>query len=187
MLSHADSQRHFDDEDLATQSAQERRASCRYPVVGVEAVLSWWEPITASAAVRSAPKGDSKPAGDQTIYGRVMARSPGGHNGTTSARATAELARDVMPPIAESMRSHTIGARLLDISQTGVLVLSAKVPPIDRRIWLRLESPQITDWVEVELKGASAADPETHQVRLAFRESCPYDFFKTVLYKKPRS
>ena len=85
------------------------------------------------------------------------------------------------------MRPRTCGARLLDISQTGLLVLSADRPPADTRIWLRLETPQVTDWVEVVVKGTTPATDGAHRLRLAFREACPYDFFKTVLYKKPGS
>jgi hypothetical protein len=87
------------------------------------------------------------------------------------------------------MKSCSSGARLLDISQTGALVLSEAVPPANQRVWLRLKSPQVTDWVEVVLKGESPEPQETHRhrVRLAFRETCPYDFFKAAVYQAPGS
>jgi len=178
-----------EEQRLAAISARERRASCRYPVADVEAVLSWWEPIASPSVVLAMPKEDPKlSASDETIYGRVMARWPGSYSGgTASARATAELARDPLPPVEESMRSRSCGARLLDISQTGLLVLSADRPPADGRIWLRLETPEATDWVELVIKGTTPATDGAHRLRLAFREACPYDFFKTVLYKKPGS
>jgi hypothetical protein len=87
----------------------------------------------------------------------------------------------------EPMQSRVCGARLVDISQTGVLVLSEAVPPADERVWLRLETPQVTDWVEVVPKGSTPEGPGAHRVRFAFREACPYDIFKAVVYKKPGS
>jgi hypothetical protein len=92
-----------------------------------------------------------------------------------------------MPPVEESMRSRSCEGRLLDISQTGLLVLSAEVPPAEERIWLRLENSEIADWVEVVMMGSTPATEGAHRLRLAFREACPYDFFKAVLYKKPGS
>jgi hypothetical protein len=180
--------RQIEEEHLAAISAQERRASCRYPVADTVAVLSWWEPIASPSVVLSAPKEEPKLApDDESIYRRVMARWPAGHSGTAAARATAELARDPLPPVEESMQSRASGARLVDISQTGLMVLSEAVPPADGRIWLRLETPLITDWVEVVVKGSSLAAPGAHRVRLAFREGCPYDIFKAVVYTKPGS
>lgn len=178
-----------EDQRFAAISARERRGSCRYSVADLEAVLSWWEPIASPSVVLATPKEETRPpATDETIYGRVMARWLGRYtDGTASVRATAETARDPTPPIEESMRSRTCGARLLDISQTGLLVLSAEVPPADGRIWIRLEGPHVTDWVEVVIKGTTAATDGAHRLRLAFRDVCPYDVFKAVLYKKPGS
>jgi hypothetical protein len=68
-----------------------------------------------------------------------------------------------------------------------MLVISTAVPPADQRVWLRLESPRSTDWVEVVMKGSSPEVHGAHRIRLAFRESCPYDFFKLALYRKPGS
>jgi pSer/pThr/pTyr-binding forkhead associated (FHA) protein len=180
--------RQIEEQRYAALSAQERRASCRYPVAEVEAVLTWWEPAASATVVRPAPKGEPKlsPA-EESIYGRVMARWPGNHTGKTTADAIAELARDPLPAVEESLQSRVSSARLVDISQTGALVLSEAVPPPGGRIWLRLETPQITDWVEVVLKGSTPEAPGTHRVRLAFREACPYDIFKLVVYKKPGS
>jgi pSer/pThr/pTyr-binding forkhead associated (FHA) protein len=187
--SHQPSKAHeVDEEDLAAISAKDRRASCRYPVVDVNAVMSWYEPNAISAVILSGPKnGPTLSPAEATIYSRVMARWPGSRNGTTTSRATLELARDPMPSIEETRKSCVSRGRLLDISQTGMLVLSPTVPPADQRVWLRLESPQPTDWVEVVVKGTSPEGHGAHRVRLAFRESCPYDFFKVALYRKPGS
>jgi pSer/pThr/pTyr-binding forkhead associated (FHA) protein len=94
---------------------------------------------------------------------------------------------DAEAVLSWSLQSRVSNARLLDISQTGVLVLSEAVPPAGERIWFRLETPQITDWVEVVPKGSAPGTAGAHRVRLAFREACPYDIFRAVVYKKPGS
>ncbi len=178
-----------EEQRFAAISARERRASCRYPVDDVEGVLSWWEPIASPPVIRVVPREEPKVSPtEESIYARVMARWGGSHHGgTAAARATAELARDPLPPVEESMRPRACGARLLDISQTGMLVLSTDPPPAGLPIWLRLETPQVTDWVEVVIKAMTPATDGAHRLRLAFREACPYDFFKTVVYNKPGS
>jgi pSer/pThr/pTyr-binding forkhead associated (FHA) protein len=178
--------RALEDQTLAALSAKERRASCRYSVEDVEAVLSWWEPKTRASVVLPERDAGETPIRDQSMYTRVMARSPGGHNGTPASRAGEELARDPLPPVIESMKSCTSRALLLDISQTGMLILSETRPPAGLPIWLRLETPRVTEWVEVVVIGASIADDGggAHQVRLSFRDACPYDFFKVVVYSK---
>jgi pSer/pThr/pTyr-binding forkhead associated (FHA) protein len=182
----ASRKRRFDEAELERSSAQERRGSCRYPVSNVDALLSWWEPVAHRAVIDSEPKDDPglSPT-EETIYSRMMARWPGSHNGTPASRAAAELARDPLPAVEETMKSCVSSARLVDISQTGMLVLSEKVPPADQQLWLRLENPLITEWVEVVMKGATHANQGGHSVRLAFREACPYDFFKAVVYQNP--
>jgi pSer/pThr/pTyr-binding forkhead associated (FHA) protein len=180
--------RQIEDQRFAELSAQERRASCRYPVTDAEAVLSWWEPIAAPSVVLPAPKNEPNGSeSEESIYRRVMARWPGSHQGTPAERAALELARDPLPAALESMQSRVSSARFLDISQTGALVLSEAVPPSGERLWLRLETPQVTDWVEVVLKGSTPHASGAHRVRLAFREACPYDIFKAVVYTKPGS
>jgi hypothetical protein len=80
---------------------------------------------------------------EETILTRVMGRWSGGRNSTPSSRASLQmLARNPMPSIEETRKSCVSNARLLDISQTGMLVISTTVPPADQRIWLRLENPQ---------------------------------------------
>jgi hypothetical protein len=176
-------QRVLEDEALERLSARERRGSCRYPVANAYAVLSWWEPMDVPAVVFSRQKSDTDLAVNaDTVYSRIMARWSGSHNGTPSARAVAELARDPLRPLEETMKVCSSAARLLDISQTGMLVLSETVPPADGQVWLRLESPQPSGWIEVLIKGATAAGPGMHRVRLAFRDTCPYDLFKAVVY-----
>jgi hypothetical protein len=178
----------LDHEALAALSARERRASCRYEANGA-GVLSWWEPLSASPVVLAAPAPKDEPGSvvHETVYARIMGRFAGAPRESASARAAAELARDPLPPLEGSMCSRTSPARLLDISQTGVLVLCDALPPANVRVWLRLETPQVSDWVEVIPRGTTSDALGGHRLRLAFRESCPYDIFKAVVYKKPAS
>jgi hypothetical protein len=189
-----------EEERFAELSARERRSSCRYPVADAEAVLSWWEPMASPAMVLPAPGDARKPSEpepeseseseretEESIYRRVMARWPASHNGTPAERAAPELVQDPLPAVEESMQSRISRARLLNLSQTGALVLSEAVPPAGVRVWLRLDTPQITDWVEVVLKGSAPAAAGSHRLRLAFREACPYGLFKAVVYNTPRS
>jgi hypothetical protein len=172
----------LEDEALEELSAKERRASCRYPVADACAVLSWWEPRKLPAVIDSELKTDPTSSNVDTIYARIMTRWSGSHNGTPSTRAQAELARDPLRPIEETMKACSSPARLVNISQTGVLVLSQSVPPADAQVWFRLQTPQPSDWIEVVLKGAIPANAGIYRVRLAFCEACPYDLFKAVVY-----
>jgi pSer/pThr/pTyr-binding forkhead associated (FHA) protein len=180
--------RQLEDEAFARISAQERRGSCRYPVADALAVLSWWEPMAAPTVVMAEPRVDrNAEAAPATVYSRMMARWPGSHNGTPSSRAAAELARDPLPPVEKTMTLCTCWARLIDISQTGLLVRSETIPPVDAQVWLRLEDARLPDWVEVVVKGGTPEPSGVYRVRLAFRESCPYDLFKAVVYTRPGS
>jgi hypothetical protein len=172
---------------LAEESAKDRRGSCRYPVADVTAVLSWYEPVSIPAVIPPDPKEVANlSAAEETIYAKVMGRWPGNRNGTQSSRTAVALGRDPMPSVEVTRKSCVAGARLVDISQTGIQVVSEAVPPADQRVWLRLESPQPSDWVEVVMKGTSPeGQGKAHRVRLAFLHSCPYDFFKVVVYRKP--
>jgi len=168
-------------------SANERRNSCRYPVADVGVELSWWEPNVTTTVVVANAKHKPNPTPDgASVYSRVMSRWPGQHNGTPTARATAEIARDPMPAVEESMRPCRSTAELLDISQTGVQVLSAAVPPSDQRIWLRLERPQVTDWVEGRHERRVTRRPGAH---IAYgspsANHAPTTSSRSRLYRKP--
>jgi hypothetical protein len=84
------------------------------------------------------------------------------------------------------MKQRFMDAEVVDISQTGMAVLGVEIPHPDQKIWLRLEQPYSTDWVEVVLKGSTEPVPGRHLIRLAFAQTCPYDFFKAALYGKSK-
>jgi hypothetical protein len=80
---------------------------------------------------------------------------------------------------------RSCGARILDISYTGVSLVSEAPLNGGQVIYVRLEGPETTEWVECVLRGVSPREDRTYLVRLAFRETCPYDFFKAAVYGKP--
>jgi Inner membrane component of T3SS, cytoplasmic domain len=173
-----------EDEALATPSEKDRRGSCRYTVAEVGVILSWYEPVISPAVVAAGPK---LTPDEENIYSKVMARWPGNHNGTPSSRAGVATARNPLPSVETSRKSCVANARVLDISHTGLLVLCEIVPLVGQRAWVRLASPQATDWIEVVQRGSTPAGQGRHRIRLAFLESCPYEFFKLVVYSKPGS
>jgi hypothetical protein len=115
-----------------------------------------------------------------------MARGPAFRN-VQAMRQDAEARREAAAPaVPETMTQRFSNAEVLDISQTGMAVLCDVVPRSDQKIWLRIDRPHPTDWVEVVLKGATTSSQGGHLVRLAFTQACPYDFFKAALYAKSK-
>jgi hypothetical protein len=161
----------------------DRRSSCRYAVSDTVCVLCWWEPIVVHSA--TAPEPPARSA-QTSIHAAVMARGPAFRN-VAATRQAAEAAREAAEPKPqETMQQRYVQGELVDISQTGMAVLCAEVPRTDRKIWLRLDQPETTGWVEVVLKGYTQPAPEMHLIRLAFVQACPYDFFKAAIYAKSK-
>lgn len=75
----------------------------------------------------------------------------------------------------EEFRSHP--ARLVNVSHNGALIVTEARPPQGTTVGLCLEEPEPTDWVEARLIESCGG----HQLRLAFLESCPYEFFKAAI------
>jgi PilZ domain len=64
-----------------------------------------------------------------------------------------------------------IGARLVNISRGGALVVAGIPMPHETPVWLRIESPVKTDWVDATIV---RLDQERH-VGLHFTHGCPDD------------
>ena len=77
---------------------------------------------------------------------------------------------------------QTCKARILDISQTGIALLTQATPREGQSVWVRLDGAAGSDWVEGTVRGVSQREPGMFQVRLSFRDGCPYDFFKIAVY-----
>jgi hypothetical protein len=230
-------------DEYETLSADERRASCRYPVPELPALIGWWvekgalmEPprlLTPALALVEAellpvPAAETPPrpkSFDSATYSAIMGRGllgrrrgplagapvPGGgpenprsaHVRVDSAEAapaapliepppSAQAAESRIPaPPRESLESaeeepaavlRTCGALMLDLSHTGALFLSEAPPPAHKPLWVRLEGPVASEWLETRLVAITSHQPGSYLVRVAFRDSCPYDFFKQVVY-----
>jgi hypothetical protein len=164
---------------------QDRRASYRYEVAGTVSVLCWWEVVEIEPIPEAEPDHPAKPV-ESSIYAAVMARGPAFRN-VQAMRQSTEVRREAAEPRPEeTMNQRYMDAEVVDISQTGMAVLGVEIPRPHQKIWLRLEQPHPTDWVEVVLKGATQPVPGRHLIRLAFTQACPYDFFKAALYGKSK-
>src|SRR5579871_6023635 len=73
-------------------------------------------------------------------------------------------------------------ATLLNISQGGVKVIAEVPPPRRSTVWICLDGPRRTEWVEAEVLQVTRLVDGTAQVRMAFREICPYTFFEVAVY-----
>ncbi|MFO0910004.1 MAG: hypothetical protein U0794_16930 [Isosphaeraceae bacterium] len=65
---------------------------------------------------------------------------------------------------------------VLEISSTGALVRSSKLPHTRQRVWIRVEDPFRTEWYEAEVVRIQDGD----QVALLFPQSCPFDLYKAT-------
>jgi hypothetical protein len=77
-----------------------------------------------------------------------------------------------------------VEARLVNVSQSGVLLVSeGMVPPDSQPVWVRIERPCATDWADAVVVRTSRSlkarltGRGTSCVRLRFLPTCPYDFF----------
>lgn len=76
-------------------------------------------------------------------------------------------------------------AALLDISQGGVRLASEFAPPCRSTAWVCLSGQRKTEWVEGTVLEVRRHPTGTFEVRLAFREICPYAFFEVAVYGFP--
>lgn len=77
-------------------------------------------------------------------------------------------------------------AHLVNVSQSGALVIAAVSPPQGSTVGLCLEGPTPTDWVEARLIDVNEGDRAGLTLRLAFAETCPYGFFKAAIASTPK-
>jgi hypothetical protein len=77
-------------------------------------------------------------------------------------------------------------ASLVDISVGGAKVVAELAPPRRSTAWICLDGPRRTDWVEAEILEIIRLADGTAEVRMAFREVCPYTFFEVAVFGHPR-
>ena len=75
----------------------------------------------------------------------------------------------------------TAEVALRDISLSGASAVTRTPPPDSAPIWLRLNDPAHPDWVEAKVIAVTTRFWGPALVRMKFRESCPYDFFKAAI------
>jgi hypothetical protein len=76
-------------------------------------------------------------------------------------------------------------ATLIDISEGGVKLIAANAPPRRSTSWICLEGVHRTEWVEAEVLEVLRRPDGSAQVRMVFRELCPYSFFEVAVYGIP--
>jgi len=70
-----------------------------------------------------------------------------------------------------------VPARIKDIGMLGASMAAEGEPPAGQSLWIRLEGPSPTDWIEVTLAWTS----ETGQVGVLFPSTCPHDLYKSLV------
>ena len=76
-------------------------------------------------------------------------------------------------------------ATLLDISQGGAKLTVEFSPPRRSTVWVCLEGPRQTAWVEGVMLDAVKLPDGHAEIRMAFREVCPYSFFEVAVFGDP--
>lgn len=71
---------------------------------------------------------------------------------------------------------------LLDISHGGAKLIAEFAPPRRSTVWICLDGPRRTEWVEAEALQVNRLQDQTAEVRVSFREVCPYSFFEVAVY-----
>ncbi len=167
-------------ESVDSRTGKDRRTSCRYSINNRRAEISWFDANPAPALELK-----SKSA-EPSVFSPILSRIPG-----FRGAATALAARDAVEPIEEekpigreAIQNRTVVVSLVDVSHAGLAVLSPAVPPRGERVWFRLENSENPDWIELTTVGASTTPEQLHLVRFAFRESCPYDLFKSLVFER---
>jgi hypothetical protein len=124
-----------------------------------------------------------QPAPNNTVL------EPGGHRSDRriSPRYSAVKNRACLSWRVEAENCEST-ARLINISSSGALVLAEKRPARGRAVWLRLEVPVATEWVEativriVKVPGVLWFRKTAYLVRICFKEPCPYHLFKLATH-----
>jgi hypothetical protein len=104
---------------------------------------------------------------------------------TSSLPAASGGDEDGRRSVPTTLVKHT--AEIVDLSQTGLSVLVAHLPPADRRLWIGIAESDLLSWSEVILRSSSHLAPDLFLLRLSFSETCPYELFKTAVLGQERS
>ncbi len=71
---------------------------------------------------------------------------------------------------------------LINISHGGAKLIAELPPPRRSSVWVCLDGPRRTEWIEAEVIQVIRRPDQSAEVRIAFRELCPYTFFEVAVY-----
>lgn len=69
-----------------------------------------------------------------------------------------------------------IPTQIKNLSALGALLLTETPPPVGEPLWLRIEVPIATHWIEVGLAWAN----DTGAAGVFFPSTCPYDLYRKL-------
>jgi PilZ domain-containing protein len=72
-------------------------------------------------------------------------------------------------------------AKIMNLSTTGALLQVRADVALGGPYWVRLEQPESTNWLEGEVLRTEKIRGDERHLRMTFRESCPYEFFKAAI------
>lgn len=114
----------------------------------------------------------------------VGAHLSSGDKRATPRYTTSESAARLGWRVGDSYQ--TLNVQLSNVSMGGLAVTASAAPPTASTLWVILNSGPDEDWVEVSLvsvrRGRVLCFPRRHyNIRLKFKESCTFDFFKRAI------
>ena len=71
---------------------------------------------------------------------------------------------------------HETVAHLVNVSQGGALIHSHETPPKDQPVFLRLLTPEPTEWIELRV----VREEKSSNIGTSFPNTCPYELYKAV-------
>lgn len=73
-------------------------------------------------------------------------------------------------------------AMIVDISQNGMSLVTIESPVHQGEVFISIEIPSPSEWMEARLIERISTEHGTHQIRLLFIQPIPYDLFKAAVY-----
>jgi len=81
----------------------------------------------------------------------------------------------------EGRKEHSARGHLINLSRLGAALLVSGVPPVTKKILVRLEGECPTPWMEAEILGIDSHERRKYRVRVRFIDPCPTVFLKAAV------
>jgi hypothetical protein len=87
----------------------------------------------------------------------------------------------------EGSKHKIIYGSLTNVSLSGAALETEDAPPESGALWLRLNHAEFSEWIAATIVGVRKTcgipmiRKPSYQIRLAFREACPYEVFKMAI------